>query len=392
MRILFTTHPGYGHFHPLVPMARALMQAGHVVAFATGASFQQAVEDNGFKCFRTAGDFSVIGPKAAAAADAPLEERLAFMAELFVNQLGRHALPDLIQIAQSFSPQLIVRDSVEFAGCVAAEHLGLPHASIQVGAGVTAQLRSRVVTQKLEELRKLVGLPPDPGAEMVYRYLHLSFIPPRYHKDPKALPQTAHSLRPVLFDQSGREGLPGWASQLGGKKVVYVTLGTVFNKVFEPFIALTSALRDEPIELIVTVGRDIDPVRLGAQPDNVHIERYIPQTLILPKCDVAVVHGGWGSMLAALCHGLPMLIVPIAADQPINAARCSELGVAKVLKPTELAPEAVRAAVRSLLTEPSYRTEAQRFQAEAQALPGIAHAVALLERLAAEKSPQLAPA
>lgn len=51
MRVLFTSTPGPGHFHPLVPIARALADAGHEVAFACSPAFQPTVEAAGFRCF-----------------------------------------------------------------------------------------------------------------------------------------------------------------------------------------------------------------------------------------------------------------------------------------------------------------------------------------------------
>ena len=99
------------------------------------------------------------------------------------------------------------------------------------------------------------------------------------------------------------------------------------------FQRVLAGLRDLPIDLIVTVGRDLDPVDLGTQPANVHVERFMPQAALLPHCDLVVSHAGSGSVLGALAHGLPMVLLPIGADQPLNAARCQALGVADVLDP-----------------------------------------------------------
>jgi MGT family glycosyltransferase len=119
------------------------------------------------------------------------------------------------------------------------------------------------------------------------------------------------------------------------------------------------------------------------------VERYIPQTLLFPKVDLAILHGGYNSTTSALTHGLPLVLVPIAADQPMNAERCKALGVARVVEPLSITPEKVREAVRDVLRTPSYRENARRFQEEARTLPGMPRAVELLERLAKEKTPQL---
>jgi UDP:flavonoid glycosyltransferase YjiC (YdhE family) len=105
--------------------------------------------------------------------------------------------------------------------------------------------------------------------------------------------------------------------------------------------------------------------------------------------DLAIIHGGYNSTTAALDFGLPLVLVPIAADQPMNAARCKELGVARVVEPLSMTRESIREAVRDVLDTPSYRENARRFQREARTLPGMARAVELLEKLAKEKAPQL---
>ena len=91
--------------------------------------------------------------------------------------------------------------------------------------------------------------------------------------------------------------------------------------------------------------------------------------------------------MTALSHGLPLVIVPVFSDQPDNARRCEQLGVAKVIAPSDRTPEAFRDAVRAMLQDPSYRRNAEGLREEMQALPGLEQAVALLKRLATEKRP-----
>src|SRR6266508_4483240 len=153
------------------------------------------------------------------------------------------------------------------------------------------------------------------------------------------------------------------------------------------FARVLSGLRELSVNVIATVGRQFDPDDLGQQPENVHIERYIPQSSILPRCHLVVSHGGSGSVIGALAHGLPSVLVPMGADQPLNAARCEALGVARVLDAVETTPETVREAVSTVLANPTYRQAAERMRDEIAALPGPAYAVMLLERLVAEKRP-----
>jgi UDP:flavonoid glycosyltransferase YjiC (YdhE family) len=100
-----------------------------------------------------------------------------------------------------------------------------------------------------------------------------------------------------------------------------------------------------------------------------------------------VTHAGFSSVMAGLEQGLPMVAVPLAGDQPSNARRCSDLGVARVIGPDERTPKAFRAAVREVLHNPRYRENAARLRQEIQLLPGPENAVQLLERLVREGRP-----
>ncbi len=369
MRVLFTCLPFSGHFYPLVPFARALA-AGHEVAFAAPAPFASAVESAGFRHF-----------------PAGIAPRAPYSREIFTDLLPRHTIPDLLALAATWPPDLIVRENLEYGGCIAAERLGLPHAVVAVNV-VSEYIPVDRLAAPLDALRAAHDLPPDPEMAMLYRYLRLCPFLPALQDPALPVAPTTHYLRPMQGDRSGREGLPEWAERLPGRPVVYVGMGTTFNRP-EVFRAYIAGLRDEALTLIVTVGRDQDPADYGPQPENVHIERYIPLSLLLARCDLAVTNGGSGTLVAALGQGLPLVVVPIAADHPQNAARCRALGLGKVVTPADLTPESARDAVLGVLGDLTYRRNAERLRDEMAALPGPEYAVALLERLAAERQPLL---
>lgn len=384
MRVLFSCIAGYGHFHPLVPFAHALEQAGHAVAFAAPVFFAPAVEGAGFRHF-------------PAGLDRPLRDvyprlrtwtgpdRVAYVQTTGVELLTRRMIPDLLSLAATWPPDLLVREKSEYGACIAAERLGLPHAVVAINAigefGPAGQ-----AAPLLNALRAAHDLPPDPAMAMLYRYLRLCPFPPGLQDPALPVPPTTHYLRPMLGDRSGPEGLPSWVETLPDRPVVYLGLGTALNKP-EVFRAVIAGLRDEALTLIVTVGGDQEPTDYGPQPENVHIERYIPLSLLLSRCDLVVNNGGSGTLVAALSHGLPVVVVPITADQPENAAHCAALGLGRVIAPTELTPERARDAVRDVLDDPSYRRNAERLRDEMAALPGPEYAVELLERLARERQP-----
>lgn len=97
-------------------------------------------------------------------------------------------------------------------------------------------------------------------------------------------PATVHPFR--SFGPAPVDGtVPRWAADPSGAPVVYATLGTVFNmESGDLFARMLAGLRDLPVEVIVTVGPEIDPAEFGPQPGNVHIERYVAQSSVLPRC------------------------------------------------------------------------------------------------------------
>jgi len=389
MRILFTTQPGLGHFHPLVPLARAVQAAGHEVAFACPASFAPHVRAADFAHFPIGLDWIETGIYDAFPALRALPLATYVHTYIFAYATARRTLPDLLALAATWMPNLVVRGTEEYAGCVAAERWGIPHASVQCTANNTYDFRLALAAQ-MDTLREGVGLPPDPIAEMLYRYLHLSATPPALLPPGEPLAPTARFLRPVPFDRSGDEELPAWAATLPDRPTVYATLGTVFNQARPVFEAILAALRDEPINVIVTVGRTVDPADFGPQPANVHIERYIPLSLLLPRCDAVVAHGGVNTVLGALMHGKPLVLLPLGADHSANSRGCEALGAGISIGAERRTPEAIREAVRAVLGDLTYREKAKRVRDEMAALPGPEYAVQLLERLAVEKQPLIA--
>ncbi|MGD9159698.1 MAG: glycosyltransferase [Desulfobacteraceae bacterium] len=394
-RLLFTTNEGYGHFHPLVPIAKKARAAGHTVAFACPSVLSPVVEASGFQVFPTGQD---------ADQDPELEQILAQVrkmppgpeldALLWAGFKARRMLPDLIDICHSWKPDVLVRECAELGACIAAEHLGLPHAAVQICASFYIEANLKYMSKYLDPIRKNIGLAPDPELESLYRYLFLSFMPPGFHKlaPPELIPSTTHLIRPEVFDQSGKETLPEWIKNLPKQPTVYVTLGTEISNIipgiYPHFIqTIITGLRDEDINLIVTIGRDKDPADFGKQPSNVHIERYIPNSLLLPHCDLIVMHGGSNSLIAAVDAGLPMVIVlPMIADQPVNAKRCATLNLGQVVNITSLTSDAIGDAVREVLHNSYYRENVHQLQDEMHSLPKLEYAVSLLEKLAAEKS------
>lgn len=254
---------------------------------------------------------------------------------------------------------------------------GFPYASVLVLAAGSF-LRKEIVADPLWELREECGLPPDPDLAMLSKHLVLSPVPPSFRHPDFPLPATGHSIRPLV-------ALPAPADR-PEVTTVYFTLGTVFNtESGDLFSRVLAGLSQLPVTTVATVGEHIDPAELGSQPPNVHVRQYVPQGEILPTCDLVVSHAGSGTVIGALAHGVPSLLIPLGADQPHNAARCAALGVGQVLDPITCTAETVRTAASAMLTDPRYRRAAEAIRREIANLPGPESAIPLLEQTALRK-------
>ena len=93
------------------------------------------------------------------------------------------------------------------------------------------------------------------------------------------------------------------------------------------------AVAELPVRVLLTVGNDLDLDALPSVPDNVRVERWVPQQDVLGHAAMAVVHGGSGSTLGAIAAGVPLVVVPLFADQPENARRVAEVGAGLSVEP-----------------------------------------------------------
>jgi len=377
VRLLFTFAGGEGHLQPMLPLARTAAAAGHQVTVTGARSLGPTVRGAGLEFVATGPD---VRPQRRALQAIDMENEYRVVREHFAGRLAAARAAALLPLCQDLRPDVVVRDEIDFGSAVVAERLGIPHASvIVIGAG--SFVKPARIAEPLSLLRATYGLPADPDLLMLARYLVLSPFPATFRDPGDPLAPTAHYFRSEPNPPRGVGSR--LLDQLAGRRVLYITLGTIFNtESGDLFSRVLDGARRLPIEVVVTVGRGVDPAELGPQPPHVHVEQYVPQSLLLPHCDAVLNHAGSGSVLGALDHGLPMVCVPMGADQALNAARCTALGVGQELDARMLTPDDVLAATSAALTEPRYRDAAARLAAEISAMPSTGDAVALLEQLA----------
>ncbi|MFL5757954.1 MAG: glycosyltransferase, partial [Chloroflexota bacterium] len=308
MRILFTFAGGLGHLEPLVPLANAAEVAGHEVAFVGRPWMVPKAERLGFRAFAAGSDEGGV-PERRPLIAVDVEREAGDLREGFGRRIARDRAADLVAICAEWQPDVLVWEETDFGAAIAAERRGLPHASVIVLAAAT-YVRQETFAPVLDEVRAEHGLPADPDLAMLSRHLVIAPIAPSFRDPSSPLPPGTVFVRPTVRQPTADEVAPAWLDQLDDVPTVYVTLGTVFHvESGDLFTRVVTGLRELPINVVVTVGNEVDPAELGPQPANVHIERFIPQAFVLPRCDLVLSHGGSGSVIGALIHGVPMVLI-----------------------------------------------------------------------------------
>ncbi len=391
MRVLITSVSAYGHLQPLLPLAKALAEARHEVAIAIGPELRPRAEAAGFMAFDAGISISEGFERLAALFPDQPYNRLApseilgwYLPHLFGEVLTPAMLGDLELLVQSWRPDVVLHETWEFAGPIAAASAGIPSICQTLGLRIDDRILDSVAAA-VAPLWEQRGLEPDPTAGL-YRSLCLDTMPPSFQRYESAQSRDViRALRPIAEPPVPGELLPQWIEHRRNVPLVYMTLGTNngTNSDVSMFRSVIDGLDDLDVDVLITIGFGKDPSTIGPLASNVHVENYVPQSLLLPHCSAVICHGGPGTILNSLTQGLPLLILPQGADQYVMGERILAAGVGLRLVPEDVNPSSVRANVLALLEESSYRAGAHRLKREIAAMPGPEEAVLLIEEIAA---------
>jgi UDP:flavonoid glycosyltransferase YjiC (YdhE family) len=380
MRVLVTTTGGAGHLGPLIPFAEAIRAGGGELLIATRESMAAPARAAGFDVWPFAdAPAEERGPLLEEATKLPFDDgNILVVSELFGRLDSRAAMPGVLDACEGWRPDLVLSELCEFAGPIAAERAGLPSVSVGIGLAWLEALVMDKTTDALEDLRGAVGVPRRPPAQRLADAARFTLTPPLMEHP--AAPGAPAMRRFRELDGAAPGALPDWWPG-DDSPLVYLTFGSVVPRMaFFPGIyrAAIDALAPLPVRLLVTIGRDRDPAELAPLPGNVRVERWVPQAAVMPHAAAMVNHGGFGTVRAGLSASVPMVVLPLFADQPYNARRVVELGAGIEVG----GADGLAGAVRTLLDDPGYAGSAAAVAEDVRALPTVDRAAKILEQLA----------
>jgi UDP:flavonoid glycosyltransferase YjiC (YdhE family) len=414
MNILMVSTPATGHINPLLGVARVLISEGHNVVCLSGSALRDRIESAGagFRALPPAADLNLNDPFATVPELKVMPPGLEWLRvateRLFIERIvPQHK--GMQQVLQEFPADVIIGDDMMFGLLLmllgpranrlpvvlcgtsflhwcrddgAPNFLGLPPATTDAERTLYAAIAeeySRAVDQpaalKLNEALAALGVGPlsqsltlfDSMVALADAYMQLT-VPGFEFPRPIPSAVTFIGTLPIVPNQAP---LPPWAHELDGtRKVVLVTQGTVANHNFGLLVAPTlAALASEPDVLVVATagGRPVEAIP-GPIPANARLASFLPFEWLLPKVDVLVTNGGYGTVNQALSFGIPLVTAGLTEDKADVNARVAWSSAGLNLATNEPTQPALRDAVRSVLDSPRYRARAA---AMAEAFRGI---------------------
>ncbi|WP_191277685.1 glycosyltransferase [Nocardioides flavus (ex Wang et al. 2016)] len=358
----------------MVPLARALRSRGHDVAVATERGWHAHVEAEGLDALAAGcphdeawqGVVDTLGDASAVRADTGQE----VFALLFAQGHAHRKARELADVAERWGADAVVFESGDLAAPAVAAALGVPAVHHSWGPMIPLAW-FEAASERVAPVWDALGVPPARLAG-AFDGLYVDLAPARFRTE--LPPGEVTALRPTSPDPAA---VPDWVADLE-PPVVYATLGTLFNS--PDLLRTLLAALDGVGSAVLTTGRDVDPAELGAVPANVRVERFVPQTQVLPRAAAAIGHGGSGSTLGALAQGVPLVLLPMGADQFHVATGAAAAGAAVVLRPDEVTPASVRAALDAVLADEAYGRAAGAVRAEVAAMPTPEEAAVVVER------------
>ncbi|APC38088.1 hypothetical protein A9R04_26970 [Nocardiopsis dassonvillei] len=415
MRVLFATQAERTHFLGLVPLAWALRAAGHEVRVASqphlesvaagaGLPFTAVGRDHHFARISRDGradrhlDFDMAEDRDEVLTWDHLLQGYRGVVTWWWRTVNDPMFDDLVALCREWRPHLVVWEPSTYAAPVAAQACGAAHVrhlwSVDLFSRVRrtflARMGEQPASQREDPLAAWLGTRAarygvDFSEILVHGQATVEQVP-----SPLRVDTPAHlEYLPVRYvPYNGRAVVPHWLRTQPDRPRIGLSLGTTaalrLGGYTVDVATLLEGLAELDVEVVATLPAS-EQAKLGAVPGNARLVEYVPLHALAPTCAAMVTHGGPGTVLTGLAHGVPQLLSPNARmfDIPVLAGLVEEAGAGRVVDPDRLDAATVAEGVRTLLEDPRHTRSARALRARMDAMPtpaDLAHTLTGLTR------------
>jgi zeaxanthin glucosyltransferase len=393
-----------GHLNPMTALARRLQARHHEVVFlyASDAAGLPVVDID------ERDDFNESRPEVSKMQG---EEALQFSLGMVMARTET-ILKSLPAIVASSGVDALVLDTVQFYAELGAIQLGIPY--IHVSAAVyfdysghtplclygwphqtspAALARNREGVAKVVRMlegsnagirayAKQAGLKidwEDPGSTLS-PLASITQVPRAFDFESSHRPPQFHHTGP-FHDGAGRDKVNFPWERLTGEPLIYASMGTILNGQANFFRTILAALaKHKDLQLVLSVGDQVDPNQIGPFPNNAIIVKRAPQLELLKQTSVCITHAGLNTVLESLTQGVPQVAIPVTYDQPGVAARIVEKQTGVVTSLDKLTADNLSMLLDEVLNNPTYRDNARKLQKAIAKTNGLSMAAGLVEQ------------
>jgi zeaxanthin glucosyltransferase len=415
MRIGFLSLPLSGHLNPMTALARKLQARGNEVVFISVPDAEPVLRAAGLQFVPFCEEEYPIGS---------IDGHWSSVAKLHGEEVLRHSsrelLPGICKAALEHLPakiaetgvEALVFDKVYFYLELVAMSMGIPYVDVWAVlhvdfSGYTPsclfswphETTPEAFARNAEGL-KIAGEVLAPLAEVAKPYAEKAGLQIDWN-DPTAttsklavITQTPREFDypnprwPAQFhytgpfhDDEGRKTIPFPWERLTGEPLIYASLGTLVNGLEFVYRIILDAVRTIPgVQVVLSVGHNIDMDDLGPIPSNTIVVSSAPQIELLKRAALCITHAGLNTTLESLAQGVPMVAIPIGYDQPGAASRIAYHGVGEFVEVEDLTVKRLSELIQRVRRDQKYSETARYFQRVIARTRGLDLAADVIER------------
>ncbi|OKP96084.1 macrolide family glycosyltransferase [Paenibacillus sp. P46E] len=386
-RVLFINGGSEGHINPTIGIVQELILRGEEVVYFCVEAYRERMEKTGASV-RTFDDQKFIKAFISGGRDYVLERinGLLLTADIVI--------PSVLEQIEGEHFDYIIHDSMFGCGHILAQILKLPAVNSCTSfaqtkdsfdkmlepffTNVSTEI-SKPIYNKFQSLTAMIREQYEVEIHSPYEVfcnpapLTIVYTTREFQPGEEAFDHTYKFVGPSISSRFTQENLD--LPAIKGKNLIYISLGTVFNQAIDFYKLCFEAFKNTDHSIVMAIGNKVQISDLGEVPRNFIVKNYVPQTDVLQYAELFITHGGMNSTLESLYYGVPLIVIPQSADQPVIARQVANIGAGIQLQMQNLTVIQLREAVDHVTGHSSFKKVAVRLRESFRKAGGYYQAV-----------------